>query len=312
MLAEPAAHSGQHDQLRRDFKMKTISKIRNIIPMVVGCASTVSRTFGHWYQNGKMYAKHIVALGIGSIFRYSDAELPEELKSRGLLKVFGYKNAPDSSIYSRVRKEVGEEKIGKVAELIIQELYRDRFISLIAIDSTFIPYYFEKDEDAAWGYATLNKKDLELLKEKTAKGLKKGYKLHLIYDVETRIPLYWIVLPANIHDKDAFKTLFDYVKMHFKFAHNAKFLADSAYDSRDVRFTLMENRIIPVIAVNGRGHYKSSIPKDNDYRTRTGIERFFSLLKMKLNLLNVRFNGLQKVTAHVFGCMLGYLIKYIL
>jgi hypothetical protein len=259
-----------------------------------------------------MYAKHIVALGIGSIFRSSDAELPEELKNMGLLNVLGYKNTPDSSIYSRVRKEVGEEKIGKVAELMIQALYKNRFISLMATDSTFIPYYFGADKEAAWGYATLNKKDMELLKEKTQKGLKKGYKLHLIYDVETRIPLYWIVLPANVHDKDAFKTLFDYVRTHFRFAHNAKFLADSAYDSRDVRFSLTENRVIPVIAINGRGHYKSSIPKDRDYRKRTGIERFFSLLKMKMNLLNVRVNGLQKVTAHVFGCMLGYLIKYIL
>jgi len=42
-----------------------------------------------------------------------------------------------------------EEKIGKVAELIIRELYRNRFISLMAIDSTFVPYYFEKDTDAA-------------------------------------------------------------------------------------------------------------------------------------------------------------------
>jgi hypothetical protein len=32
----------------------------------------------------------------------------------------GYKETPDKSIYSKVRKEVGEEKIGRVAELIIQ------------------------------------------------------------------------------------------------------------------------------------------------------------------------------------------------
>ena len=189
--------------------------------------------------------------------------------------------------------------------MIIHELYRRRLVSCIAIDSTYIPYYFEKDSDAAFGYVTLKKKEQEILKEKTQKGIKKGYKLHVIYDVDTRIPLYWIVLPANIHDKDAFKTLFDYVRTHFKFAHNAKFLADSAYDSTDVRFMLRENKIIPVIAVNGRGHYPSSKPKDKDYRKRGAIERFFSILKMKLNLLNVRVKGLQKVTAHVNSCMFG-------
>jgi transposase len=292
--------------------MKIISRIKNIAPTVVGGASVVSRTLGHWYQDGMMYAKHIVTLALGPIFRCSDSELSDELEDKGLLKVLGYKSAPDSSIFCKVRKEVGEEKIGRTTELIIRELYRERFVSRVAIDSSFIPYYFEKDTDAAWGYATLTKKEQEVLKEKDKKGLKKGYKIHVIYDLDTRIPLYWIVLPANIHDKDAFKTLFDYVRTHFNFAHNAKFFADSAYDSRDVRFMLTENNIIPVIAVNGRGHYKSSRPKDKEYRKRGGIERFFSLLKMKLNLLNVRVKGLQKVTAHVNSCIFGYIMKYIL
>ena len=46
--------------------MKIISKIRNIILTVVNEASLVSRESGHWYGNGAMYAKHIVALGLGS------------------------------------------------------------------------------------------------------------------------------------------------------------------------------------------------------------------------------------------------------
>ena len=189
--------------------MKSISKIRNIIPTVVGYASLISRNLGHWYKNGAMYAKHVVALGLNAIFRCSDRELPDELDSRKLLKELKYKRIPDNSIFSKVRKEVGEEKIGRIAELIIHELYKEKFVSCIAIDSTFLPYYFEKDFDAAFGYVTLKKKEQELLKEKTQKGIKKGYKLHVIYDVDTGIPLYWIVLPANIHDKDAFKTLFD-------------------------------------------------------------------------------------------------------
>ena len=272
----------------------------------------VSRDLGHWYGNGMLYGKHVAALALGSIFRCSDRELPDELQSRGLLKAFGYQTTPDHSIFSKVRSEVGEEKVGRVAESIICGLYKDRRLRLIAIDSSYVPYYFEDDLDAVWGYATLTKKEQEVLKEKTQKGFKRGYKLHVIYDVETSIPLYWIVLPANIHDKDAFKTLFDYVRTHFRFAHEAKFLADSAYDSTDVCFMLRENHIIPVIAINGRGHYKSSKPKDPDYGKRGAIERFFSLLKMKMNLLNVRVKGIQKVTAHVFSCMVGYLFKYVL
>ena len=299
-------------QLRRVVTVKILSKIKKIIPVVMKQVALVSRDLGHWYGNGMLYGKHVAALALGSIFRCSDRELPDELQSRGLLKAFGYQTTPDHSIFSKVRSEVGEEKVGRVAESIICGLYKDRRLRLIAIDSSYVPYYFEDDLDAVWGYATLTKKEQEVLKEKTQKGLKRGYKLHVIYDVETSIPLYWIVLPANIHDKDAFKTLFDYVRTHFRFAHEAKFLADSAYDSTDVRFMLRENHIIPVIAINGRGHYKSSKPKDLDYGKRGAIERFFSLLKMKMNLLNVRVKGIQKVTAHVFSCMVGYLFKYVL
>ena len=299
-------------QLRRVVTVKILSKIKKIIPVVMKQVALVSRDLGHWYGNGMLYGKHVAALALGSIFRCSDRELPDELQSRGLLKAFGYQTTPDHSIFSKVRSEVGEEKVGRVAESIICGLYKDRRLRLIAIDSSYVPYYFEDDLDAVWGYATLTKKEQEVLKEKTQKGLKRGYKLHVIYDVEASIPLYWIVLPANIHDKDAFKTLFDYVRTHFRFAHEAKFLADSAYDSTDVCFMLRENHIIPVIAINGRGHYKSSKPKDPDYGKRGAIERFFSLLKMKMNLLNVRVKGIQKVTAHVFSCMVGYLFKYVL
>ena len=58
----------------------------------------------------------------------------------------------------------------------------------------------------------LPKKEKEILKKyeekEKKKILKKGYKLHVIYDVETKILLYWIVFPANVHYKDAFKPFF--------------------------------------------------------------------------------------------------------
>ncbi len=134
----------------------------------------------------------------------------------------------------------------------------------------------------------------------------------MIYDVETGIPLYTKTLSANIHDSRVFGILFKHVRTKFNIADNAKFLADSAYDSTKIYETLRYYNITPVIAINRRSHYKLSKPKDKDYRKRAAIERFNSLLKMKMNLLYVRFNGLQSVTAHVSSCIFGYLLKYIL
>jgi len=135
-----------------------ISNLKKIIPIVEKLASLVARQLGHWYMNGMAYGKHLVALAIGNIFMCSDRELPEELKERRLLTTLGYKNPPDHSIFSKIRKDVGEEKIGRLVELIIHELYRNRVVSCIAIDSTYIPHYFEKDYDAEYGYVTLTKR----------------------------------------------------------------------------------------------------------------------------------------------------------
>ena len=120
------------------------------------------------------------------------------------------------------------------------------------------------------------------------------------------------MLPANVHDSQPFFDLFPYVEKNFVIQYDTKFLGDSAYDSADIKNTVRDKHMKNVIAVNGRGHYKSSKPKDKDYRKRGAIERFFSILKMKMNLLNVRVKNIQKVTAHVFSCILGYLFKYIL
>ncbi|MCL5440989.1 MAG: hypothetical protein M1448_03885 [Candidatus Marsarchaeota archaeon] len=66
-----------------------ISKIKKIIPVAMKQVSFVSKELGHWYQDGAMYAKHIIALGLQAIFRCSDNELPDELESRNLLDALG-------------------------------------------------------------------------------------------------------------------------------------------------------------------------------------------------------------------------------
>ena len=119
-------------------------------------------------------------------------------------------------------------------------------------------------------------------------------------------------MPANKHDSEAFDELFQYVKDHFRIAHEAKFLADSAYDSTHIYEILRHFNIIPVIAINGRGYYKSMTPKDKDYGKRWSIERFFSKLHRKVGILNNRFFGIERVAFHVNSVMIGYMIRYIL
>jgi hypothetical protein len=74
---------------------------------------------------------------------------------------------------------------------------------------------------------------------------------------------------------------------------------------------LRYNDIIDVIAINGRGHRESEIPKDPDYPKRWSVERFFSRLKEVFNLAKNRFIGINKVMIHVYSSIIAYLIEYL-
>jgi transposase len=89
------------------------------------------------------------------------------------------------------------------------------------------------------------------LKEK-AKVLGFGYKIHMIAEVENEIPLGISIEPANKHDKTLFAKLFGEVKNTFTFNYFAKYLADSAYDSTDIKEELRSCNIIPIISRNRR------------------------------------------------------------
>ena len=84
--------------------MKIIKKIKNIIPSIISEVGFKCKEFCHWYENGRMYRKHIIALGVGNIFRVSDRELPEELESKNLLKIFGYKSARSFNIFKSAKR----------------------------------------------------------------------------------------------------------------------------------------------------------------------------------------------------------------
>lgn len=289
--------------------MNIIKKIRNKIGEVWAATSLAAKEAGHLYQDGRLVGRQIAALAIENLLGCSDKELPDRLEDNNLLQLLGYKRKPDPSIFSHVRADVGSEMIMDINQFIIQLFYKDKTVRLLAIDSKFIQTYSKKDKEALWGYFTTPKRD-QTAEKKTE--TKQGYKIHAIIDAETGIPLYWIILPANEHDSKAFDALFQYVKDHFRIAHEAKFLADSAYDSTHIYEILRHFNVIPVISINGRGHYKSTTPKDREYGKRWAIERFFSKLQRKVGILNNRFVGIERVAFHVNSVMIGYMIRYIL
>jgi len=137
---------------------------------------------------------------------------------------------------------------------------KERQARLFAIDSTDIPAFSFKDKDAKFGHRTPSKKEQNLTKDKEKANFY-GYKLHVITDAETELPVAVAIAPANRHDKKFFSSIIQQNKATVSYRSNAKLLADAAYDATDIYKELHYDGIKPVIATNGRRFRKSSVPK---------------------------------------------------
>ncbi len=241
-----------------------IYELKNKIPEVWAYAKIVSIENGHTVK----YAKHIVALVIKQIMHLTDKELAEFLSTNEIGRMLHYKMHFSHTIFSKARK-AASEMVKDLYEFLIYQKMKRKHIRLLAIDSTDIQAFSSKDNDAKYGHRTPSKKEQRTLKD-NAKTLFLGYKLHAIADAETEMPIAVEIAPANRHDKIFFHRLYATVKKIFHIYMNpdAKFLAYAGYDATDIYQELHYDNIKPVIAINGRGFYKSSAPKDPEYGKR--------------------------------------------
>jgi transposase len=230
--------------------------------------------------------KHI--LGIPS-----EAQLAERIRSdEELRKLCKFRKSPCNSAYCRARKRLGLQGIGFLFDFLVKLAKKCGIAKgrLVAIDSTDFEacckgnkkMKLRYDQDARWGYSTM-------------KGRVFGYKAHIICDAESELPLAVEVLPANVNDAVGFFPVFEKFLKNFG-AGVWKFLADCAYDALSIRKRLIG--MIPLIARNGRGKFKSENPKDRDYGKRWAVERLNSRIKEELGLDNLRMKGLWAATFH--------------
>ncbi len=282
-----------------------MATLKNKIVEVHAAARVIVQRYGH----RKKFAKHMVAFAIKQIENLTDERLAEFLGREPIGKILGYKHKPNPSTFSKARKRSDPKMFEELYNWLLQNLFKGRQLRLIAQDSTDIPAYSQKDKDARYGHKTPSKKE-QIARKEIKKEYVFGYKLHLIGDAESEIPIVTEVAPANKHDKKFFHELYDRIRRGFAINHEAKFLADSAYDSTDIYSELHYSNIKPVIATNGRGFYKSKKPKDPEYGKRWAIERIFSRLKERFGLARNRFVGIEKIIIFVHSCLIAYLIRY--
>lgn len=127
----------------------------------------------------------------------------------------------------------------------------------IAIDSSHIFAYSnpkkQSDPDAQWGCKHENYYFF-------------GYKIHLVVDTETQLPIDAIVTPGNKADSPYAKPLIKGVK---ELVSPETASMDAAYDSYDNYQTCVNTSIIPIIDLNKRGK-----------KPKSGNPDLFSVLKV--------------------------------
>jgi len=210
---------------------------------------------------------------------------------------FKDRQIPDHTLFCKFLKSLDIERLIKIQKIILSEL---RLVGLLgsdwAMDSEVLPACMW-DKEAAWGY-TRNKN--ARLPE-----LEFGYRIHVIVDTKTELPLAVRVTPANVDEfsvaipliHDATTSPFE--KLRYLMPSNV--IADKGYDSRPIRDFVRFLGAKDIIPIREMTDIKTRYDRlwKYRYRKRTSVERFHSRLNGLIDLQKFRVTGLDAVTKWV-------------
>jgi transposase len=210
----------------------------------------------------------------------------------------GFNTTPDIGTFSHFLKRIGEPLFEELFSQIVQQLLERHLLSrhCITIDGSIIEANHD-DKQAGWGWDHI--KECHVY----------GYKIHVIVDTKTELPLAFHFTKANVHDSQAFTPLYTQVKSYDTRFHIVSFLADKGYDSSKIRQTLLNDTVQPIIKVS-KTRIKPQYPPwfQNQYRKRTSVERFFSRLKTYLDLKRLNIKGITQVKLYSYLISIGMLL----
>jgi transposase len=213
-------------------------------------------------------------------------------------RYLGFTTTPDIGTFSHFLKRIGDMQFERLFQQIVQQLLDTHFLSrhCIAIDGSILEANLD-DRQAGWGWDHINKCHVY------------GYKIHVIVDTKTELPLSLYFTKANVHDSRAFNPLYHQVKSYDSRFHIVSFLGDKGYDSSTIRQTLLKDRVKPIIKI-AKTRIEPQYPPWflKNYRKRTSVERFFSRLKEYLNLKKLNIKGITQVKIYAYLISIGMLL----
>lgn len=214
----------------------------------------------------------------------------------------GFKKSPDIGSYTNFVNRIGEETMEQLFQNVVQQLLDKEFLSIhfVAQDGSLLEGNLD-DKQGKWGWDHINEVYVY------------GYKIHVIVDVFTELPVALSITKANTHDSTQFNELYALLKSYDARFPTRFYTADKAFDDSGIRSVLFNDRVQPIVKASKtriKPHYPVWFVKK--YRKRTSVERFFSRLKEYLDLKKLQLygKGTVKFFAYLF-CIGMLLIGYI-
>ena len=180
---------------------------------------------------------------------HSERDLAQKLKfdSRlcALCEFDNFLKTPSHATFSNFRKKLGEKIFFKIFHHLVASAFTYGIIKGIftAGDATEIWAYanpkHNSDPDATWGH-------------KTETYVFYGYKVHLMVDTKSQLPIAIEVTPGHESDSTHLKDLTEQVKSFHPYMEISATALDAGYDGHPNYQLLSELNIHPIIALNER------------------------------------------------------------
>jgi len=210
----------------------------------------------------------------------------------------GFEQSPDIGSFTNFLKRIGVKTFEQLFASVVQQLINKEFLCIhfTAQDGSLLEGNHD-DNEANWGW--------DHIKERYVY----GYKIHVIVDTRTELPVALSITKANAHDSTQFQKLYADMNSYGTRHLPQFFTGDKAYDSSSIRKTLLADNVKPIVKaskVNIRPCYPQWFLEK--YKKRTSVERFFSRLKEFLDLKKLNIYGKNKVLIYSYIVIIGMLL----
>ena len=245
--------------------------------------------------------------------------------------------APHRTTYNKLIKRLGIEGMTEIFTLLVVQMIEKGIIkgNILSVDATIIEAWFkDKDKGKNGKLRKSRDKDASLGYDSYREIFVYGYKIHVVIDVETGLPICICVTKAGYGESRTLRPFVGIIQGRYP-VDVEKFLADSGYDGNLNRLDIIKMlEAIPYIRLNPRNckgytpeekmarrkklcekFYKrervheywvdpDSNSFDKTMNSRTFSEQIFSLMRDSLNLDRYRHRGIVWATAHaILICM---------